>query len=56
MLFRSNPRAACNTKRVPGTSVVYHPERGFVGTDRFTYEIYSMDGQHESVTVEAVVQ
>lgn len=35
----TNPRSACNVRRVPSTNLEYVPERGFVGTDYFTVEV-----------------
>ncbi len=40
-----NPRAKCNSQRVPGTIVTYHPARGYVGDDAFAYETYTNTGR-----------
>ncbi len=34
----SNPRSACNTRRVPSMNVEYRPQTGFLGTDNVTIE------------------
>ena len=40
----SNPRSACNTRRVEGEFVYYTPDANYTGEDRFTYEGYLPTG------------
>jgi hypothetical protein len=35
-----NPRSKCNTSRVKGMLVSYKPDPGYIGTDKFTYEMF----------------
>ena len=44
----TNIRAACNKRRVSGTLVHYVSKRGFIGTDRFTVEVFSSSGGHQT--------
>lgn len=40
----TNPRSACNSKRVAGQYVYYTSDLNFVGDDTFTYEWYPATG------------
>jgi len=40
----SNPREACNRRRAPSLNVEYRPERGFLGTDYITLDVFCPDG------------
>jgi hypothetical protein len=44
----SDVRAACNKRRVHGTQVHYVSQRGFVGTDYFTVEVFTGTGLHQT--------
>ncbi len=39
-----NPRAKCNTQRVPGTQITYRAKSGYVGTDAYVLEIFAPNG------------
>lgn len=40
----SNPRSACNARRVAGVNVTYRPARDFVGTDTFSLDVIFSNG------------
>lgn len=52
----SNPRSVCNTRRVAGTSVVYHPKPGYVGTDSFSFEAFTTNGGLIQTNITANIQ
>ena len=39
-----NPRSICNRRRVPGVSLRYVSQRGFIGSDSFAVETVYPDG------------
>jgi hypothetical protein len=43
--FTKAPFDQCNSRRVPGVSVEYRPERGFAGTDSFSVDIIYASGR-----------
>ena len=43
--FTGAPFDQCNSRRVPGVSVEYRPERGFAGTDSFSVDIIYASGR-----------
>ena len=47
----SNPRAACNAKKVPGRHVYYTASPGYSGHDRVVLEGASEDGSVRHVTI-----
>ena len=47
----SDPRAACNSKKVPGRHVYYTAAPGYAGHDRVVLEGASADGSVRHVTV-----
>lgn len=50
----ANPRARCNTRRVPGTKLFYHANANASGADYFTFDWYTGTGAiaHYNVTVD----
>lgn len=51
----SNPRAACNSKKVPGRHVYYTASPGYWGHDRVVLEGASEDGHVRHVTIDVNV-
>jgi hypothetical protein len=49
----TNPRSACNTRRVSGTLIEYQSAPGFKGTDTLAYDVFTSSGAvaHNSVTI-----
>lgn len=47
----SNPRSACNQRRVQGLKIRYVAQRGYTGDDSFSGELFSPRGGHGSGTV-----
>jgi hypothetical protein len=41
----SNPRSACNRRRVPGVEVIYTSQRGYVGSDNIVLEAFFPQGR-----------
>lgn len=52
---RGNARFSCNKVRVPGTLMTYRPQADFVGTDDFTYEIFTGGGEMMHYDITATV-
>ena len=52
----SNPRSACNTRRVPAIVLEYRPSPGFVGSDTFTLDAFFHNGGEENVTFNVTVK
>lgn len=40
----SNPRSQCNSRRVQGVAIYYHPDKGFTGSDAFAYDLFTNTG------------
>jgi dienelactone hydrolase len=51
-----HPFAKCNVLTVPGVSVTYTPEPGFVGSDTVTFDETNVDGGRRSFRVTLTVQ
>ena len=51
-----NPRAKCNTQRVPGYVITYTARKGYVGQDAFGYGEYTAAGALIEVNVVANIQ
>ena len=52
----TNPRSACNVRKVPATLVFYKPERGYAGPDSLTIDILYPDGKSRTDTVSITVK
>jgi len=46
----SNPRSACNARRVPGVEAVYVSERGYLGFDSASFDIIYASGSYRQYT------
>ena len=53
---RNNPRSACNTRRVSGTTVFYRSRSGFTGEDTFSYDWFTPAGIKVHVNVIAHIE
>lgn len=53
---RSNPRHACNKRRVAGLKVFYQPEQGFVGVDHVRILVVAASGTERAATYEVRVR
>lgn len=53
---RSNPRHACNKRRVAGLKVFYQPEQGFVGVDHVRILVVAASGTERAETYEVRVR
>jgi hypothetical protein len=51
-----NPRAKCNTKRVPAWIVQYRSDPGYVGSDTYSYDKFLADGVVYHVTINVDVR
>ena len=51
-----NPRARCNSKRVPAWIVQYRSDAGYVGKDKFSYDKFLPDGVVVHVTLNVDVR
>src|SRR3954454_14034739 len=47
----SNPRSACNLRRVSGIVATYVSQRGYVGDDLVVIEVFSPDGRSKRMTI-----
>jgi hypothetical protein len=47
----SNPRSACNVRRVPGILATYVSQRGYVGDDLVVLEVFFPNGSAKRVTI-----
>ena len=52
----SNPRSACNSRKVPGRKVYYTANAGFSGHDRVVLEGASDNGTMRDVTIDVEVR
>ena len=53
---RDNPRAACNSRKVPGRQAYYTASPGFSGHDRVVLEGVTEDGTMRHVTIDVDVR
>ncbi len=51
-----NPRGACNRTRVPVIYVDYRPNRGFVGSDTFSVDVFFFVGSERTDTFKVTVK
>jgi hypothetical protein len=52
----SNPRSACNSRRVSGVSIRYISQRGYTGYDSLSGETFYQSGTYRSGTVNITVR
>jgi hypothetical protein len=52
----SNVRVACNTTKVPGMTLLYTPEPGFVGSDYLVFDTISPDGADREFRVALTIK
>ena len=52
----SNPRSACNRRRVAGVAIYYTAQRGYTGYDTVGFEVYYPSGSRRSATANIQVR
>ena len=52
----SNPRSACNRRRVSGVGIYYTAQRGYSGYDTVAFEVYYHNGSRRSATANIQVR